>query len=128
MSVFVKKFKKSHIRKYTKNRGCYTTCRIEFLTYDRLLMMCRGFEVYNIRYETTLCVCRVAGLYNFVLRKKLLCINLRRLKNCPKVKTKVLKCCLKILKVNSQKVITKLNCVLLNVKFKQIVLEPPFSA
>jgi hypothetical protein len=43
--------------------AAYATSRITNWLHDRLFIVCRGFQVFNIRYETSICECRVAGLY-----------------------------------------------------------------
>ena len=51
---------------YENMRHRYTTIilhRRRTLPYDRHYTTCRSFHLCNIRYDTSLCECRVAGVY-----------------------------------------------------------------
>ena len=48
---------------------CVTTIaynRLQNSPYDRLYTTCRRFKLHDIRYETALCECRVAGVYYII--------------------------------------------------------------
>jgi hypothetical protein len=53
-------------KEYDKLRRRYTIIvlyHIRDLPYDLLYTTSRSFEPHDIRYDTTLCECRVAGVY-----------------------------------------------------------------
>jgi hypothetical protein len=53
---------------YDKLQHRYTIIvlyRISYLLYDQPYTTSHSFEPFDIQYDTTLCECRVAGVYNF---------------------------------------------------------------